>query len=180
IRSLDALPNNLPRQLTSFIGREKEIAEVKRLLSTSYLVTLTGSGGAGKTRLALQVAADLVGDYRDGGWVAGIVPHGGPGPRPEDGRLRIERARATWPRDDSNAGRCPPVQSTAASPGQLRAPPGGLRRSGRGLATHVSPSARPGHEPGGARRGGGDPLASSLTVAARRPSSPHGPGPYPV
>jgi hypothetical protein len=52
IKSLDILPNNLPRQLNSFIGREKEMAEVKRLLSTAYLVTLTGSGGAGKTRLA--------------------------------------------------------------------------------------------------------------------------------
>src|SRR5206468_3334094 len=74
IRSLDVLPNNLPRQLTSFIGREKEMADVKRLLSTAYLVTLTGSGGAGKTRLALQVAADVVEDYRDGVWLAEFAP----------------------------------------------------------------------------------------------------------
>jgi predicted ATPase/class 3 adenylate cyclase len=74
IRSLDVLPNNLPRQLTSFIGREKEVAEVKRLLSTAYLVTLTGSGGAGKTRLALQVAAEVVEDYPDGVWVAEFAP----------------------------------------------------------------------------------------------------------
>jgi predicted ATPase len=74
IKSLDLLPNNLPRQLTSFIGREKEIAEVRRLLSTAYLVTLTGSGGAGKTRLALQVAADVVEDYRDGVWLAEFAP----------------------------------------------------------------------------------------------------------
>ena len=74
IRSLDVLPNNLPRQLTSFIGREKEMAEVKRLLSTASLVTLTGSGGAGKTRLALQVAADVLEDYRDGVWLAEFAP----------------------------------------------------------------------------------------------------------
>ncbi len=74
IRSLNVLPNNLPRQLTSFIGREKEMAEVKRLLSTAYLVTLTGSGGAGKTRLALQVAADVVNDYPDGVWLAEFAP----------------------------------------------------------------------------------------------------------
>ena len=74
IRSLDVLPNNLPRQLTSFIGREKEMAEIKRLLSTAYLVTLTGSGGAGKTRLALQVAADVVEDHRDGVWFAEFAP----------------------------------------------------------------------------------------------------------
>ncbi len=74
IRSLDILPNNLPRQLTSFIGRDKEMAEVKRHLSTAYLVTLTGSGGAGKTRLALQVAADVVEGYPDGVWLAAFAP----------------------------------------------------------------------------------------------------------
>ena len=74
IRSLDVLSNNLPRQLTSFIGREKEMAEVKRLHSTAYLVTLTGSGGAGKTRLALQVAADVVDAYPDGVWLSEFAP----------------------------------------------------------------------------------------------------------
>jgi predicted ATPase/Tfp pilus assembly protein PilF len=74
IRSLDVLPNNLPRQLTSFIGREKEMAEVKRLLSTAFLVTLTGSGGAGKTRLALQVAAAVVEGFPDGVWLAEFAP----------------------------------------------------------------------------------------------------------
>lgn len=49
-KSLDVLPNNLPHQLTGFIGREREMAEVKRLLSSSCLVMLTGPGGAGKTR----------------------------------------------------------------------------------------------------------------------------------
>jgi predicted ATPase/class 3 adenylate cyclase len=74
LKSLDVLPNNLPRQLTSFIGREKEMAEVKRLLSTAYLVTLTGSGGAGKTRLALQVAADVVEGYPGGVWLVEFAP----------------------------------------------------------------------------------------------------------
>jgi class 3 adenylate cyclase len=58
LRTLDNLPNNLPRQLTSFIGREKELADVRRLLETACLLTLTGAGGAGKTRLALQAGAD--------------------------------------------------------------------------------------------------------------------------
>ncbi len=74
LRSLDAHPHNLSIQLTSFIGRAQEIAEVKRLLSTAYLVTLTGSGGAGKTRLALQVAADVVEGYPDGVWLAEFAP----------------------------------------------------------------------------------------------------------
>ena len=74
LRSLDALPNNLPRQLTSFIGREREMAEVKRLLSVGSLVTLTGPGGTGKTRLALQVGADLLDRYGDGVWLADLAP----------------------------------------------------------------------------------------------------------
>jgi class 3 adenylate cyclase len=69
LRTLAAGPNNLPTQLTSFIGREREMAEVKRLLAATRLLTLTGAGGAGKTRLALQVAADLLQAYRDGVWL---------------------------------------------------------------------------------------------------------------
>lgn len=74
LRSLDALPNNLPVQLTSFIGREQEMHEVKRLLSQARLVTLLGSGGAGKTRLAVQVAADLLEAYPDGVWLVELAP----------------------------------------------------------------------------------------------------------
>ena len=68
LKTLNTLPNNLPLQLTSFIGREREMAEVKRLLSTTRLLTLTGSGGAGKTRLALQVTAELLEEFNDGVW----------------------------------------------------------------------------------------------------------------
>lgn len=73
LRSLQTLPNNLPIQLTSFIGREQEKAEVKRLLSTTRLLTLAGAGGAGKTRLALQVAADLVDAFSDGVWLVELA-----------------------------------------------------------------------------------------------------------
>jgi predicted ATPase/DNA-binding XRE family transcriptional regulator len=62
-------PHNLPHQLTSFIGREKEIAEVTDLLKTHHLVTLTGPGGTGKTRLSLQVVSDLLAFYPDGVWL---------------------------------------------------------------------------------------------------------------
>ncbi len=74
LRSVDVLPNNLPTELTSFIGREKEKADVMRLLSTTRLVTLTGSGGAGKTRLALQVAAEFLDEYEDGVWLVELAP----------------------------------------------------------------------------------------------------------
>ena len=60
---------NLPAELTSFVGRRGELAEVKRLLADSRLVTLTGIGGAGKTRLALRAAAGLRRAFRDGVWL---------------------------------------------------------------------------------------------------------------
>src|SRR6185436_718375 len=68
LQSLGMSPNNLPVQLTSFIGRDAEMAEVKRLLSASRLVTLTGSGGCGKTRLSIQVASELGVQFSDGVW----------------------------------------------------------------------------------------------------------------
>ncbi len=76
LRTLDSLPNNLPLQLTSFIGREQELAEIRRLLSDgpTHLVTLTGSGGTGKTRLALQAAAELVETFAEGAWLVELAP----------------------------------------------------------------------------------------------------------
>jgi predicted ATPase/class 3 adenylate cyclase len=68
IRSLSTHPNNLPRQLTTFIGREKEISELEALLVKNRLLTLTGSGGSGKTRLGLQVAAESLAQFPDGAW----------------------------------------------------------------------------------------------------------------
>ncbi|HZQ07936.1 MAG TPA: adenylate/guanylate cyclase domain-containing protein, partial [Anaerolineae bacterium] len=74
LRSLDALPHNLPIQLTSFVGRTRELAEVKRLLGSTRLLTLTGAGGAGKTRLALQIGADLAESYPNGVWFVELAP----------------------------------------------------------------------------------------------------------
>jgi len=68
LHTLDAHRHNLPVQLTSFIGRDREMAEVKYLLSTTRLLTLTGAGGSGKTRLALHVATNLVDTFKDGVW----------------------------------------------------------------------------------------------------------------
>ncbi len=73
-RTLDARPNNLPLQLTSFVGREEEIAEVERLLGQARLLTLTGPGGSGKTRLALQVAAELLTRFQDGACFVDLSP----------------------------------------------------------------------------------------------------------
>jgi predicted ATPase/class 3 adenylate cyclase len=73
-RTLDARPNNLPLQLTSFVGREEVIAEVERLLGQARLLTLTGPGGSGKTRLALQVAAELLTRFQDGACFVDLSP----------------------------------------------------------------------------------------------------------
>jgi predicted ATPase/class 3 adenylate cyclase/DNA-binding CsgD family transcriptional regulator len=67
-RSIDALPNNLPVQLSSFVGREAELAELGRLLPDHRLLTLTGAGGCGKTRLALQAASEALERFPDGAW----------------------------------------------------------------------------------------------------------------
>jgi predicted ATPase/class 3 adenylate cyclase/DNA-binding CsgD family transcriptional regulator len=74
LRSLDSYPHNLPVQLTSFVGRESEMATAQRLLGESRLVTFIGSGGAGKTRLALQVAADVLSDHPGGVWQVELAP----------------------------------------------------------------------------------------------------------
>jgi predicted ATPase len=60
--------------LSSFVGREKELAELKRLLESTRLLTLTGSGGCGKTRLALAVARELVEGFEDGVWMVELAP----------------------------------------------------------------------------------------------------------
>jgi hypothetical protein len=80
VRSVDnlTLRHNLPAQVSSFIGREAELAAVRGLVGGSRLVTLTGAGGAGKTRLALQVAAGLADGAGDGVWFADLAPLGDP------------------------------------------------------------------------------------------------------
>ena len=94
IRTLDAHPNNLPVQLTSFVGRDAEIAAVRQLIDQARLVTLTGPGGTGKTRLALQVAAERLGDHPDGVFFVELAPITDPGlvPSAVAAALRIREA----------------------------------------------------------------------------------------
>lgn len=68
LKTLDARPNNLPAQLSSFIGREREIAELIRVLRATRLLTLSGAGGAGKTRLSIQLAEKMLDAFPDGVW----------------------------------------------------------------------------------------------------------------
>ena len=68
LRSLEATPNNLPLQVTSFVGRERELGELRGLLEGARLVTIVGPGGIGKTRMSLQIAADVLHTCPDGAW----------------------------------------------------------------------------------------------------------------
>jgi non-specific serine/threonine protein kinase len=72
-RSPEHPPHNLPSELSSFVGREKELAEVRRLLENNRLLTLTGSGGCGKSRLALAAASELVERFEDGVWMVELA-----------------------------------------------------------------------------------------------------------
>ena len=73
IRSLETLPNNLPRQLSSFVGRDHEILEGEERLREATTLTLTGPGGVGKTRLALEIGAHLVTDFEGGVWMVELA-----------------------------------------------------------------------------------------------------------
>ena len=101
LRSLDNQPNNLPVQLTSFIGREPELAVLEKLLGESRVLTLTGPGGCGKTRLALELAARVLDEYPDGAWFVDLSAVTDPkavtasvaaaaGVRPQQGRRMID------------------------------------------------------------------------------------------
>src|SRR5246127_2106399 len=75
----DVSSGGLPRPLTSFIGRERELAQARRLLAGNYLVTLTGAGGSGKTRLCIALAAEVAADYPDGVYFVPLAPVRDPG-----------------------------------------------------------------------------------------------------
>ncbi|MEX1007956.1 MAG: NB-ARC domain-containing protein, partial [Acidimicrobiia bacterium] len=74
LRSIESFPTNLPLQTTSFVGREEDMADVIDALDGARVVTLTGVGGVGKTRLAIQVAAELLPRFRDGAWLVELGP----------------------------------------------------------------------------------------------------------
>ncbi len=74
LKSLGGKPNNLPRQLTSFVGRDDELHDIKQLSARSPLLTLVGTGGSGKTRCGIQAGAELLDEMRDGVWIAELAP----------------------------------------------------------------------------------------------------------
>lgn len=73
LKTLDARPNNLPIQLSSFIGREEEIKDIKDLIRKNRLVTLTGTGGNGKTRLSIHAGAEMIDEFPNGVWLVELA-----------------------------------------------------------------------------------------------------------
>ena len=83
LRSLASTPNNLPQQLNSFVGREREVGEVRALLAKNRLVTLLAMGGIGKSRLSIQLGAEVLEDYPDGVWLIELAPIADPADVPQ-------------------------------------------------------------------------------------------------
>src|SRR6202795_4483988 len=94
--------HNLPYQLTSFVGREQEIAQLEELVTANRLVTLTGAGGAGKTRLAIEVASRLVDAFADGVWLVELAALSDPHVVPQAVAQALEvREQPTRPVDET-------------------------------------------------------------------------------
>ncbi len=174
LRSLEATPNNLPQQVTSFIGRERGLAEVRSLLGKTPLLTLVGIGGLGKTRLSLQVAADVMDDYPDGVWFVELASVADP-------RL-VPQAVASVLGVMEEAGR-PVLEALvkyvegprpAADPRQLRAPGARVRRSRESAAAVGLAPQDAGVEPRTSARAGRDDVPgtarSRFPIRKRRPA----------
>ena len=119
----------LPAQLTSFIGRQAEMNGIREALADNRLVTLTGAGGAGKTRLAVQVAATIATEFADGVWYVDLAPITDPDVVPGDGGTRAGPARPTRPTDDGRTVAVHSRSPDAAIARQLRTPARRQRRA---------------------------------------------------
>ena len=171
LASLDnpELPNNLPGQLSAFVGREREVREVRKLVGSSRLVTLTGAGGCGKTRLALQAAAELL----DDGQGRRVVRRPRPADRgradPGRGRRRA-RAGRSWRAAAAGVADGIAARAGHAHPaGQLRARDRRRRQALRPPGPRLPPAAHPGYLAGaaGPRRRARVPRAVAVAAAGR-------------
>ena len=163
LRSVDYFTGNLPQQLSSLVGREDVVAEVAELVRSSRLVTLSGVGGVGKTRLALEVGAEVAGEFPDGVWMVELASVGDPasvpaaiatvlGITPQGDAALIDTvadalaevggsswwwttASTSWPPRDR------PSRRSSVGPGASRSSPRHARPS-RSTARRCSPSRR--------------------------------------
>ena len=153
LRSLDAPPGNLPVQLSSFVGRVAELAGLAAAVRRSSLVTVTGVGGVGKTRLALQAAAELLPSVRDGVWLCELHTADEAEMMTQVVMAALRMRPRAWHLAGEQHCRVPAHQKRAPGARQLRAPAerGGCPRSGR--SPQLPGGTNPGDEPTAARRG---------------------------
>ena len=146
--------NNLPLELSSFVGRGREIAEIEGLLADNRLLTLAGPGGSGKTRLALRVAAEAAESIEDGVWMVELAPLSDPD------LVSQAFASVLGVRETPGTALVDSLCDHLASKEmllvleQLRAPHRRLRLARGGVAALVPWTANPRDQPGGSRGGG--------------------------
>ena len=177
------LSGNLPAEPNSFIGRERDLAELARLLNEVRALTLSGPGGIGKTRLAVRLARDVIGGARHsgaeqcrGGSVRpgrGLAGRAGRLARPDRpaGRHHDRDPRGAGRSAGTDAGRGPALAAHAADPGYLRASGERLRHARAAAAGPVPVAADHRDQPGAAAGPGRDRLAGAAArpAARRRP-----------
>ena len=175
LRTLEAFAGNLPVQLSSFVGREAELAELAAAMRGSALVTVTGPGGVGKTRLALHAAADQLPSFRDGAWLCELAPA-------SDGEMMAQAVLTAL------RARPRPGLSVAGSIVEFLRTRTALllvldncehlavrgRRPGRGHLARLPGGVHPGHQPAAAQRGRGAGVRAAAAVAAAAGRGPGG------
>ena len=142
LRTIDGVPGNLPAQVTSFVGRDVEVKELAELVRGHRLVTLTGVGGVGKTRLAVQVAAELVPDFDGGVWLVELAPVGDPAAVPDAVATILGITAAAGPDGDRQHRRGVGGAALVDRAGQLRARARRRRRPRRGRSSTRAPTVR--------------------------------------
>ena len=155
LRALDTSPGNLRPQTTSFIGRESEVAEIEAAVRAHRLVTLTGVGGVGKTRLASEVAAQLADEFPDGVWLFELAAVADPAAVPDAVAAVLGITQQPGKTVERQCGRRTGGQSPVAGVRQLRARARRRRGSGRGHPGALGDGEDLGHQPrriGGRRR----------------------------
>ena len=146
--STAARRGNLPAELTTFVGRRRQLQEIKSALAAARLVTLVGTGGVGKTRLALRSAADLRRGIPDGVWLVELAGLRGCRARHKDGHDLARTSRRVEPVACVPVDRVPRLQAAAARPRQLRAPARRMRGARRCRPTGGAVAADPGDQHG--------------------------------
>jgi DNA polymerase III delta prime subunit len=165
-RPRSARPHNLPLALSTFIGREREISEVKRLVGDDRLLTLTGPGGCGKTRLALAVASEVVEGFEDGAWWVALTSLSDPTLVPQ------AVASALGVREIPSRSLTEVLMEHLETKNlllildKLRAPHRRLRPAGRHPAACLSRPEDSGYQPRGFRRRGRNLLVGAFAVPA--------------